>query len=57
MDKLDIIIPIISFGLSILVGLYGKNRPIGFFMAFWVSLFFTPIIGIIVTLIYKKSTK
>jgi len=50
MDKIDIIIPIISFGLSLLVGLYGKNRPIGFFMAFWVSLFFTPIIGIIVTI-------
>ena len=56
MDKMNIIIPIISFGLSLLVGLYGKNRPIGFFMAFWVSLFFTPIIGIIVTLIYKKPT-
>jgi len=26
-------------------------------MAFWVSLFFTPIIGIIVSLIYKKPTK
>ena len=56
MDKMNIIIPIISFGLSLLVGLYGKNRQIGFFMAFWVSLFFTPIIGIIVTLIYKKPT-
>ena len=34
MNKFDIIIPIISFGLSLIVGLYGKNRPIGFFMAF-----------------------
>jgi ABC-type sulfate transport system permease component len=57
MDKMDIIIPIILFGLSVLVGLFGKNKPIGFFMAFWVSLVFTPIIGIIVTLIYKKPTK
>jgi len=57
MDKIDILIPIISIALSLLVGLYGKNRPIGFFMAFWVSLFFTPIIGMIVTLIYKKPTK
>ena len=57
MDKMEIIIPIISFGLSLLVGFYGKSRPIGFFMAFWVSFFFTPIIGIIITLIYKKPTK
>jgi len=57
MDKMGIIIPIISFGLSLLVGFYGKSRPIGFFTAFWVSFFFTPIIGIIVTLIYKKPTK
>jgi len=49
MDKMDIIVPIISFGLSLLVGLYGKTRTIGFFMAFWESLFFTPIIGIIVS--------
>ena len=56
MNKIDIIMPIISFGLSFLVVFYGKSRPIEFFMAFWVSLFFTPIIGTIVTLIYKKLT-
>jgi len=57
MRKIDDILPIISICLSLLVGLHGKSRPIGFFMAFWVPTFFTPIVGIIVTLIYKKPTK
>jgi hypothetical protein len=34
MRKIDDILPIISICLSLLVGLYGKSRPIGFFMAF-----------------------
>jgi hypothetical protein len=56
MDIVKIIIGCISvFGLSLMVGLLGRYRSIGFFMAFWVSFFFTPVIGIIVTLLYKKK--
>jgi len=47
----------LNFGLSLLVGFIGMKRKIGFFMAFWVSFFFTPIIGIIVTFLYKYERK
>ncbi len=37
--------------LSVLVGLLGRKRRIGFGWAFVLSLIFTPIVGLIVTLI------
>lgn len=37
--------------LSVLVGLVGRKRRIGFGWAFVLSLVFTPIVGLIVTLI------
>ena len=40
---------------SILVGLIGKNRNIGFGWSFVLSLFLSPIIGLIVTLFSKKK--
>lgn len=37
--------------LSVLVGLVGRNRKIGFGWTFLISLVFTPIVGLIVALI------
>ncbi len=50
-------IPLLLFGilsgcfLSILVGIIGSNRRIGFGWAFIISAIFTPLIGLIITLI------
>jgi uncharacterized membrane-anchored protein YhcB (DUF1043 family) len=48
-----IIIPWIGFAL--LVGLVGKNRKIGFGMAFFLALILSPIIGIIIALLSKTK--
>jgi hypothetical protein len=41
--------------LSIVVGLIGNGRTIGFMGGFFVSIFFSPLIGLIVTLISGKK--
>lgn len=40
---------------ALLVGLVGKNRKIGFGWSFILSLFLSPIIGLIITLFSKKK--
>ena len=37
--------------LSVLVGIIGSRRRIGFGLAFLVSLIFTPLVGLIITLL------
>lgn len=41
--------------LSVLVGLIGSNRTIGFGWAFVISLVTTPLIGLIITLLFDKK--
>lgn len=41
--------------LSVLIGQIGKNREIGFGWSFALSLFLTPMIGLIITLFSKKK--
>lgn len=40
---------------SILVGILGKDRNCGFFLAFILSLILSPIIGVIITLLSKRK--
>lgn len=40
--------------LSIIVGLFGARRQIGFFLTFIISLLLTPIAGIIVVLLSER---
>lgn len=55
MDALLIIFGVISFSLvSVLVGLLGARRKIGFGWAFLISAITTPLIGLIVTLLFDK---
>jgi len=42
------------FILSVIVGVIGSGRNIGFFGAFFLSLILSPLIGIIITLISKS---
>jgi hypothetical protein len=49
------IIFILYFGLALLVGLAGKNRIIGFGMAFVSAIFLTPLIGIVIVLLSKTK--
>ena len=44
-------------GLSILIGLIGSARQISFWGAFFLSLFFSPIVGLIVTLLSKTEAE
>ena len=46
---------LVIFVLSVLVGLLGKKRKIGFGWSFGISLILGPIIGLIITLISKKK--
>ncbi len=41
--------------LSVLVGLLGRKRKIGFGLSFLVSLIFTPLVGLIVTLLSEEN--
>ena len=41
--------------VSVLVGLLGRNRKIGFGLSFILSLFLSPLIGLIITLFSKKK--
>lgn len=55
MDALLLIFGVISFSLvSVLVGLLGARRKIGFGWAFLISAVTTPLIGMIVTLLFDK---
>lgn len=40
--------------LSVLVGLIGSGRRIGFGLAFLLSLIFTPLVGLIITLLSSQ---
>lgn len=51
----QVILLIVAVGLSALVGQLGKNRNIGFGWSFALSLFLSPIIGLIITLFSKKK--
>lgn len=42
---------------SIVVGAIGSNRKIGFFMAFIASIFLSPLIGLIITLVSKDKSE
>ncbi|WP_308501627.1 hypothetical protein [uncultured Alistipes sp.] len=50
-------VPVLLFGLlsgsllSVLVGIIGSHRRIGFGWAFLLSLIFTPLVGLIITLV------
>ena len=46
---------LVGVGLAALVGQLGKNREIGFGWSFALSLFLSPIIGLIITLLSKKK--
>ena len=55
MDALLLIFGVISFSLvSVLVGLLGARRKIGFGWSFLISVVTTPLIGLIVTLLFDK---
>ena len=41
--------------LSVLVGIIGSSRRIGFGLAFLVSLIFTPLVGLIITLLTDRT--
>lgn len=41
--------------IALLIGQLGKNRKIGFGWSFALSLFLSPIIGLIITLCSKKK--
>jgi len=49
------VILLVGVGLAALVGQLGKKRKIGFGWSFALSLFLTPIIGLIITLFSKKK--
>lgn len=48
---------LVAFGLAALVGQLGKNRKIGFGWSFALSIFLSPIIGLIITLCSKKNSE
>jgi phosphate/sulfate permease len=49
------VILLVGVGLAALVGQLGKKREIGFGWSFALSLFLSPIIGLIITLFSKKK--
>lgn len=49
------VILLVAVGLAALVGQLGKKRKIGFGWSFALSLFLSPIIGLIITLCSKKN--
>ena len=51
----QVIILLVAVGLAALVGQLGKNRKIGFGWSFALSIFLSPIIGLIITLCSKKN--
>jgi len=53
MEQLFILL--VAAGLAALIGQLGKKRKIGFGWSFALSLFLSPIIGLIITLCSKKK--
>lgn len=53
MEQLFIIL--VAVGIAALIGQLGKSRNIGFGWSFALSLFLSPIIGLIITLLSKKK--
>jgi len=53
MEQLFILL--VAAGLAALIGQLGKKRKIGFGWSFALSLFLSPIIGLIITLCSKKN--
>jgi len=51
----QVFILLVVVGLAALVGQLGKNRKIGFGWSFALSMFLSPIIGLIITLCSKKN--
>lgn len=51
----NLFILIIDVIISLLIALLGKKRTIGFGWSFALCLFFSPIIGLVVTLCFKKK--
>ena len=51
----QVVILLVAVGLAALVGQFGKNRKIVFGWSFALSLFLSPIIGLIITLFSKKK--
>lgn len=51
----QLVILLVAVGLAALIGQLGKNRKIGFGWSFALSLFLSPIIGLIITLCSKKN--
>lgn len=51
----QVVILLVAVGLAALVGQLGKKRKIGFGWSFALSLFLSPIIGLIITLFSKKK--
>jgi hypothetical protein len=49
------VILLVAVGLAALVGQLGKKRKIGFGWSFALSIFLSPIIGLIITLFSKKK--
>lgn len=45
----------IAMPLSIIAGIFGSKRHIGFFIAFALSIFFTPIIGFICVALSERK--
>lgn len=51
----QLVILLVAVVLAALIGQLGKNRKIGFGWSFALSLFLSPIIGLIITLCSKKN--
>lgn len=51
----QLVILLVAIGLAALIGQLGKSRKIGFGWSFALSLFLSPIIGLIITLSSKKK--
>ncbi|MCJ7446381.1 MAG: hypothetical protein MUO72_01680 [Bacteroidales bacterium] len=51
----DLLIIFFLIGSCFIVGIIGNKRTIGFGKAFFFSLFFSPIVGLIITLLHKKE--
>jgi hypothetical protein len=51
----EVILLLVVVGIATLIGQLGKNRKIGFGWSFALSLFLSPIIGLIITLYSKKN--
>lgn len=51
----QVFVVLILIGIAALIGQLGKNRKIGFGWSFALSIFLSPIIGLIITLCSKKN--